>query len=128
MKLLFDTHSFIWWDSDPARLPQSVLNLCQDVNNSLVLSVVSVWEIQIKSQLGKLTLHSPLAELIEGQQLSNFVELLPVHVAHVYHLNSLPLYHNDPFDRLLIAQARLEGAVLLSKDRIFSQYPVECYW
>ena len=68
MRLLLDTHTFIWWDSDPDRLPQRVLGLCQSSSTDLLLSVASVWEIQIKQQLGKLKLRVPLADLISSQR------------------------------------------------------------
>jgi len=68
MKLLLDTHTFIWWDSDPAKLSPQVLALCQDRDNTVLLSVVSVWEMQIKSQLGRLTLQRPLTEIVTSQQ------------------------------------------------------------
>lgn len=96
MKLLLDTHTFIWWDSETARLLPHALALCQDRQNVLLLSVVSVWEMQIKLQLGKLRLALPLKEIIE---------ILPVTLAHVLALENLPAYHKDPFDRLLVAQA-----------------------
>jgi PIN domain nuclease of toxin-antitoxin system len=128
MKLLLDTHTFLWWDSEPSRLPASVLALCQDTHNSLVLSVASVWEMQIKLQLGKLKLSLPLATLVRGQQESNQIEVLPVELEHVLALQDLPNYHKDPFDRLLIAQARVEQAVVLSGDPIFERYPVQCRW
>ena len=67
MKLLLDTHAFIWWDSDPAKLSPQVLALCQDRDNTVLLSVVSVWEMQIKSQLGRLTLHRSLTEIVTSQ-------------------------------------------------------------
>ena len=128
MKLLFDTHTFIWWDSDPGKLSSQVLKLCQDENNTLILSVVSAWEIQIKSQLGKLKLDLPLADLIGGQQRINQIEVLPVALEHVLALDRLPQHHKDPFDRLLIAQANVEDATLLSKDAIFIEYSVEVVW
>ena len=128
MKLLLDTHTFIWWDSAPANLSTRVLELCEDEKNSLILSVVSVWEIQIKSQLGKLKLDEPLDELVRSQQHRNNVQVLPAKLAHILALNHLPFHHKDPFDRLLIAQANIEGAVLLSKDRAFSSYAVEVIW
>jgi PIN domain nuclease of toxin-antitoxin system len=68
MKLLLDTHTFIWWDSQPAKLSQKALALCQEPTNTLLLSVASIWEMQIKLQLGKLKLNLPLAEVIESQQ------------------------------------------------------------
>ncbi len=103
MKLLLDTHAFLWWDSEPAKLSPQVLASCQDRSNTLLLSVASVWEIQIKLQLSKLKLTLPLAELIESQQQTNNVEVLPVALAHVLALQNLPPHHKDPFDRLLIA-------------------------
>ncbi len=75
MKLLLDTHVFIWWDSEPARLSPRALALCQDRQNTLLLSVVSLWEMQIKFQLGKLKLALPLKEIVEGQRRTNNVEI-----------------------------------------------------
>jgi PIN domain nuclease of toxin-antitoxin system len=128
MKLLLDTHTFIWWDSEPAKLSPQVLALCQDRTNSLLLSVASIWEMQIKLQLGKLKLDLPLVEIIEGQQQRNNIEVLPVALAHVLALQNLPPHHKDPFDRLLIAQANVEGATLLCNDPVFAKYPVNTLW
>ncbi len=128
MRLLLDTHAFIWWDSEPARLPPAVLAACQDLQNSLLLSVAGVWEMQIKLQLGKLQLIVPLGEMIETQQQSNNLEILPVRLAHVLALQDLPSYHKDPFDRLIIAQAGVEDAVLVSNDSLFTKYPVQVLW
>jgi PIN domain nuclease of toxin-antitoxin system len=128
MRLLLDTHAFIWWDSDPNRLSQRVLGLCRSPSTTLLLSVASVWEIQIKQQLGKLRLHLPLASLIAAQQQTNGLELLPVQLDHVLALDSLPLHHKDPFDRLLIAQSQVENAVLVSADSVFSQYSAQVLW
>jgi len=124
VRVLLDTHIFLWWDNDPDHLSVQAKNLCQDPANTLVLSVVSVWEMQVKQQLGKLTLRLPLSELIEDQQKTNGVEILPISLAHVLALETLPLHHKDPFDRLLIAQSRAEGVGLLSVDPIFKQYAV----
>lgn len=77
MKILLDTHTFIWWDSEQTKLPATVLHLCQDQTNTLILSVASVWEMQIKHQLGKLTLKLSLAEIIEAQQHTNNYEDSP---------------------------------------------------
>jgi PIN domain nuclease of toxin-antitoxin system len=84
--------------------------------------------MQIKRQLGRLQLHSPLADLIAGQQRTNQIEVLPVNLAHVLALESLPTHHKDPFDRVLIAQANVEEAVLVSGDPIFARYPVKIMW
>jgi len=89
MKILFDTHAFIWWDSDPAKLPSAVLTACQNSENILLLSVVSIWEIQIKTQLGKLKLELPLAEIVDQQRRTNSIELLPITVDPVLALDDL---------------------------------------
>ncbi len=128
MKLLLDTHTFIWWDSSPQRLSPKALGLCQNPENTLLVSVASIWEIQIKLQLGKLSLNLSLTEVIESQQVTNNIELLPITIAHVLALNNLPTHHKDPFDRLLIAQANIEDAVLVSCDSIFAKYPVNIDW
>lgn len=127
MKLLLDTHTFIWWDSNPAKLSQKALNLLTDKDNPRLLSVVSLWEIQIKHQLGKLTLNKALREIIAIQQ-NNYIEILPINIQHILALDNLPLYHKDPFDRLLIAQANIENAVLISCDNVFANYSVQVEW
>jgi PIN domain nuclease of toxin-antitoxin system len=128
MKLLLDTHTFIWWDSSPQKLSSKALAFCQNPENTLLLSMASIWEIQIKLQLGKLSLNLPLPELIENQQQTNNIELLPINLTHVLTLDTLPNYHKDPFDRLLICQAIVEDAVLLSGDSKLANYPVKLEW
>lgn len=108
MKLLLDTHTFIWWDSEPARLSPRALALLTERQNTLLLSVISIWEIQIKLQLGKLRLAVPLKEIVESQQQTNNVQILPLTLEHVLALENLPAHHKDPFDRLLVAQAIVE--------------------
>lgn len=127
MKLLLDTHTFIWWDSDPSNLYKRALELLTDKDNLRLLSVVSLWEIQIKHQLGKLTLNKALTEIIAIQQ-NNYIEILPITIAHILALDSLPMYHKDPFDRLLIAQTNIENAVLISCDSVFANYSVKVEW
>ena len=128
MKIIFDTHAFIWWDSNLMRLSDHALRLCQDPSHTLILSAASVWEMQIKLQLGKLRLQLPLSEIIATQQETNHLEILPVHLHHIMALEILPMYHKDPFDRLLAAQANVEGAILLSCDQVFTHYPVNVVW
>ena len=128
MKLLLDTHTFIWWDSDPLKLSPQVLNMCQDRENVLLLSVASIWEMQIKLQFGRLKLNLSLSELVEGQRQTNKIIMLDVKLEHILALEKLPPHHKDPFDRLLIAQAEIEQAVLVSKDQIFKKYPVKIIW
>ena len=125
MRLLLDTHVFLWWATLSVRLSPQLRTLCEDERNTLLLSVVSVWEIQIKAQLGKLDLARPLPDLIRRQQNTNDVVVLPVNLEHVLALDGLPLYHKDPFDRLLIAQALVEDTTLLSVDEAFRPYSVQ---
>ena len=128
MKFLLDTHAFIWWDSHPTKLSPQALAVCQDQTNQIFLSVASVWEMQIKLQVEKLHLDLPLAEIIENQRQTNNIRILPVTLEHVLALQDLPLLHKDPFDRLLIAQARTEEAVLVSHDTAFTGYEVNLLW
>jgi len=123
MKLLLDTHAFIWWDSEPARLSPQALTLCQSAENVLMFSVASAWEMQIKLQLGKLKLSLPLKDIIESQQQTNQIAILPITIPHVFALGNLPAHHKDPFDRLLIAQAIAEDAVLITGDKLFASIP-----
>ncbi len=125
MNLLLDTHIFIWWSVEPDKLPRHARVLCEDDANTLILSVASVWEMQIKSQLGKLVLIKPLDDVIKDQQETNDIIVLPVELAHVLALQGLPTPHKDPFDRLLIAQAIVEDICLLSVDKVFLDYPVQ---
>lgn len=128
MKLLLDTHVFIWWDSTPSRLSERVQRILQDPSNDVIFSVVSAWEMQIKHQLGKLDLRQPLAAIIEDQCSLNQMSVLPVELDHVLALGALPAVHSDPFDRLLVAQAQVIEAPLVSKDTAVSQYPIRTLW
>ena len=127
MKLLLDTHAFMWWDSDPNQLSTPVLAALRDPANEVWLSVTSVWEMVIKAQLGKLTLRLPLAGIVTQQQ-ANGLQILPVTLGHALAVEGLPDIHKDPFDRMLIAQANVEGAELVSADRVVRQYPVRVFW
>ena len=128
MKLLLDTHAFIWWATKKDSLSQSALGLCQDGDNDLLLSIVSLWEMQLKVQLGKLRFKLPLDELVEAQQLVNRLRLLQIEPQHVYALSQLPFHHKDPFDRLLLAQAVVENLPVLTADPAFSAYQVSVLW
>jgi PIN domain nuclease of toxin-antitoxin system len=124
MKLLLDTHVFIWWADAPEKLSATTLAVLEDENNDLLLSIASVWEMQIKAQLGKLKLNDSLQNLIQSQQTTNDMQLLPIELTHVLVLDTLPLHHKDPFDRLLIAQSITERTTIVSTDSQFSAYPV----
>lgn len=128
MKYLLDTHAFLWWDTDSARLSARVFSLCQDKTHTLLLSVASVWEMQIKLQLGKLKPAAPLAEIIEKQRSTNGIQLLPIETVHIFNLTGLPDHHKDPFDRLLVAQADIEDLIIISNDPLIARYPVRVIW
>jgi len=128
MKLLLDTHVFIWWANEPERLTPKVLSLCKDAENTLILSVASVWEMQIKTQLGKLKIDLSLPDLIRSQRQTNNMQILPIELKHVLELQNLPPHHHDPFDRLLIVQAKAEDALLVSKDKAFKKYKTKLLW
>jgi PIN domain nuclease of toxin-antitoxin system len=127
MKLLLDTHTFLWWDNAPDRLSAGASAALSDPANDVCLSVASAWEILIKARLGKLTLRIPLADMV-AQQQTNGLKVLPVDMRHVLAIEALPPIHKDPFDRLLVAQANVEDATFVSVDPIFAQYPVRTLW
>ena len=128
MNLLLDTHTFIWWAADPTKLSPAGDAALRDVANMLFLSVASIWELQIKLQIGKLTLPKPLPELVQNQQRVNGLQLLAVEPAHIYGLADLPLHHKDPFDRLIIAQALAKNLTVVSADGKFAIYSLDLLW
>ena len=125
IKLLLDTHIFIWWADQPEKLSPAALSALEDETNELILSVASVWEMQLKIQLGKLKLRLPLKELVKNQQETNDLTVSPVALTHVLALGVLPFHHGDPFDRLLIAQSIEEDLTLVSADSQFVAYSVK---
>ncbi|APB33637.1 hypothetical protein GlitD10_1316 [Gloeomargarita lithophora Alchichica-D10] len=128
MKLLLDTHILIWSVLEPDRLSERVVDLLIDRNNDIFLSLVSIWEMQIKIQLGKLNFTVPLSEIIASQQHANDLQLLAITDRHIYALEHLPNHHRDPFDRLLVAQAMTERMPLLSADATLDGYPITRWW
>ena len=126
---LLDTHSFLWWSLEPDKLPSPVVEMLIDARSRVVFSVVSSWEAQIKAGLGKLELSEPLQAIIERELVRNRLEVLPIHLRHTWALADLPPLHRDPFDRLLIAQAKAESLALVTKDPWIRTYPgVETVW
>jgi PIN domain nuclease of toxin-antitoxin system len=105
-------------------LSMSARAACEDPGNSLYLSLASIWEIQIKQQLGKLQLESPWQQMINTQQQENNLALLSIELPHIEALENLPAAHRDPFDRLIIAQALQEKMTVISVDSIFNNYPI----
>ncbi|HMJ65206.1 MAG TPA: type II toxin-antitoxin system VapC family toxin [Candidatus Binatia bacterium] len=128
MKLLLDTHAFIWWDDDPSRLGAEALAACTNPANELLLSAASVWEMQIKASLGKLQIRRPLSVLIADQQQRNGLQVLPITLEHVLNLDELATHHKDPFDRLIVSTAKLESCQIVSHDRVIARYGVSIIW
>lgn len=122
MRFLLDTHVLLWISEDPDRLPRQTRNMLEDRANTLVFSVVSIWEIAIKCGLGRPEFQlEPLG--FRNDLIANGLEELLITSAHVAGVASLPDLHRDPFDRLLVAQAIVEGLTLLSGDRKIAAYP-----
>ena len=128
MKLLLDTHVFLWWASDPAKLSPAAWSACGNPANDFLLSLASVWEMQIKCQTGKLPLTPSLADLVARHQQKQGLALWPVTLEHLLYLEILPPAHKDPFDRMLASQANLDALTLVTADPIFGQYPVTVLW
>jgi PIN domain nuclease of toxin-antitoxin system len=121
MKLLLDTHLLLWAAGEPGRLPASAVALIDDPANELTFSAASIWEIAIKCRLGRDDFRVDVRLLRRGLLDNNYAEL-PVTSEHAVALDRLPLIHKDPFDRILVAQAIVEGAALLTVDPIVAQY------
>jgi PIN domain nuclease of toxin-antitoxin system len=121
MRLLVDTHILLWAIAEPQKLPQASQAKLEAAENEILFSAVSIWELAIKLQTGRLVLPVELDEITEAAKSMEFIEL-PVSAAHAASVRSLPLYHRDPFDRLLVAQAIYEPARLLTADRVLAQY------
>lgn len=128
MKLLLDTHVFLWLNGSPDKLSDAARQACEDPGNSLHLSLASAWEIQIKHQLGKLQLDAPWQDMIKTQQQDNGLAMVPIELAHVAALANLPPAHRDPFDRMIISQASMEGMTVVTADQAFAGYPVPILW
>ena len=128
MKYLFDTHAFLWLNDESERLTQTVKELCSSGEHEFYLSMASAWEMQIKHQLGKLSLAMPIAELVIKNTQENNIQLLPIDLSHNNYLEQLPSHHKDPFDRIIIAQAIIEGMSIISIDHAFVDYPVNIVW
>lgn len=128
MKLLLDTHTWIWWEAEPERLNARCYDALGDRDNVLLLSAASSWEIGIKYALKKLNLPEPPGQYVPRRLAESQITPLAVEHAHALHVAELPLHHRDPFDRLLVAQARVEGVTLATADPRFLLYEVDILW
>ena len=127
MKLLLDTHTFIWYVEDDARLPETTKEIIKSEENTLLISIASLWEISIKTSLNKLTLKASIEEIV-NMVMENGFELLPILPGHIIKNNLLEYYHRDPFDRMIIAQVLFEEIVIVGKDEMFDKYGVTRIW
>ena len=128
MRLLLDTHALIWWfDDDPALSP-SARPAIADSGNAVFVSPVSAYEMTLKHQLGRLANVTVLLENLLGYLDRNDFRVLPIGLSHAQTAGQLPLSHRDPFDRLLIAQARIEDAYLVSNEPVFDAFGVRRLW
>ncbi|OGQ00812.1 MAG: twitching motility protein PilT [Deltaproteobacteria bacterium RBG_19FT_COMBO_52_11] len=128
MKILLDTHAFLWWITDDQKLSSRAREVISDAENELFFSAASGWEISIKVQLGRLKLPEEPERFIPEQLRLNFIRSLPIQMRHALFVSTLPNHHRDPFDRMLVAQAQLEEMSILSADLQMSRYQVELIW
>jgi PIN domain nuclease of toxin-antitoxin system len=128
MKAILDTHVFLWWNMEAPQLSEAVKYIISDGSNEIYLSAASAWEIAIKAARGKLTLpESPERYVISRLALHGFLAL-PIQLSHALAVYALPDHHRDPFDRLLVAQSRLEGMPILTSDPEICCYDVDTIW
>ena len=120
MRLLLDTHAFLWWTTDSKALKQDAKSAIIDPANQIFLSTISIWELGLKKALRRLI----LPEEIEEELALRRIEVLPITAAHAVRAPRLPLIHSDPFDRMLIAQAQIEKLTIVTRDREFADYDV----
>jgi PIN domain nuclease of toxin-antitoxin system len=128
MQFLLDTCAFLWLTTDAPELSYKARSLFQNPNNQVYLSCVSAWEIIVKNKLGKLELPESPEKFISSQCQKHFIDFLSLDEKAVYQLPSLPDFHRDPFDRMLICQALNKQLIILTSDELITQYPVSTVW
>ena len=120
MNLLLDTHILLWWLDDSRLLSQGYREAVEDTNNIIVVSAAVIWEMRIKQALGKLEISNDFLEVVKQEGF----EMLSITADHAYAVGDLPPHHRDPFDRMIIAQSKLEGLTIVTQDRIFKKYDI----
>jgi PIN domain nuclease of toxin-antitoxin system len=128
LRLLLDTHCWLWMRAEPARFSERSRELLRDPASVLSLSAASAWEIAIKYAAGKLRLPEPPAVFVPRRMTEDRLQALPISHPHALRAGELPPHNRDPFDRVLIAQAQLEGLTLLTADRELAKYDVPIQW
>lgn len=128
MRVLLDTASFLWFIGGSNKLSDNALEIMENFDNELVMSVASLWEIAIKISIGKLELAEPFNQLIPQKIQENEIDILQIHLLHLFEMINLPMHHRDPFDRLVIAQGIVERLPIIACDRFFEVYGVDIIW
>ena len=128
MKYLLDTHTLLWITTDDPKLSKKAKNIYLDAENEILLSIASIWELAIKSSIGKITFQKDLDDFIDFHVKGNNIEILKIELPHVLRIEKLPFHHRDPFDRLIIAQAIEDNLKILGADNIFDKYKVKRIW
>ena len=128
MRVLLDTHAFLWWIGDDRRLSVAARAVVADGDNEVFFSTASAWEMAIKARLGRLWVAEDFQGFVADQVALNGFRVLSVELLHALHVQALPDHHRDPFDRLLVAQSRVEGLALVTADGGLSAYGVERIW
>ena len=129
MKYLLDTHVFIWLvTGETDRLSQSLMDVIEKTENILFLSAESIWEMMIKCSINRLSIPKPEKSFLKEQMSISSITELPVSIEHSFEIIHLPQIHKDPFDRILIAQAKVEGLKIISKDSKIPLYDVDVIW
>ena len=128
MRLLLDTHTLLWWLADDPQLSKPAREAIANPRIACFVSLASCWELAIKASLGKIRLAKPVEKFIPEELSANDFQLLPIEFKHVARVESLPLHHRDPFDRLLAAQVLAEKMTLVSVDEAFDAYGVKRVW
>ena len=128
MRLLLDSHTLIWSADEPARITATAMAAMSDPANDLLLSAASLWEIAIKFSLGRLPLSLPYRQWIDKAMADLDLVVLPITLDHAERQAGLPWHHRDPFDRLLVAQAQVEGVPLVSADAVLDPYGITRLW
>jgi PIN domain nuclease of toxin-antitoxin system len=127
MRALLDTHAFLWGIAGDRRMSQHARDIFIGPSN-LSMSIVSIWEILIKVQVGKLDLPQPAGPYVISKLAENRIETLPINLDHLLAFEGLPMHHRDPFDRVLIAQSMEEDWPIITSDAVFKKYPVRVIW
>jgi PIN domain nuclease of toxin-antitoxin system len=128
MRILVDTHAFVWWILDDKKLSNHARELLDDRANEVLVSAVVAWEAATKSRLGKWPEGRIVADNVDGYVARYALVLLPISVAHARRGGLMPGEHRDPFDRLLAAQAEIEGVPLVTSDRVFRAFGTRTLW